>query len=399
MAVDIPSIIEIEEQIINDIATEFDVQSDQLGDTVLVNAKVDAAQLYQFYLALSKIENNIFPDLCDEDILIRYGSVLLGRKPAPAEAGEYTVEITGTIGATINSGTTFRADDTTTASGYLFVVDSSYTLIAEVDTITIRSLNPGLESLLVINDTLTSTSPILNIDNSITVTAISKTPIAAEDIENYRADVLLQYRLEPQGGSPSDYRLWALDVPEVRNTYPYLDETTLGNVIIYIEATEANTEPGQIIGVPSQSTMDEVYQKPSIGVSESGVIVTNPVTGRGRRPIGTKNITTLPVNPISVDLDFTELTDETISIQIKTAIENYLYDVRPFVAGAEIQANKNDILTIGQLIAVVISVIAGTGITYTSLTMNVDNTTVGTYTFLLGNYPFLRNVTNNGTPI
>lgn len=399
MAVQIPTLNEIKDNILNDIATELGVSVSELGDTYTVLAKVLAGVQYSFYLTLDKVQDNIFPDLADDETLIRIGEIVLGRKPAPSESGVYEVQVTGTIGSAIKAATTFRADDTTSAAGFLFVLDQEYTLTATTDTITLRALTPGTDASLIVDDTLTSTQPISGVDSEVIVTAITTTPVSAEDIEDYRDDVITNYRLEPQGGSPSDYRLWALDVPEVRTVYVYLNQFDFGQIDTYVEATEDNTEPGQLIGYPTQATRDELYKAPSGSDPESGVFVLNPTTLRGRRPLSVYTINIQPIVHVPVDVNFEGLTDETISATLKTAIDDYLYDIRPYIAGADIQANKNDILTLANITITVINVLANTGITYTSISMDVDNTTKTTHTFDEGKIPYLRNITNDGTPI
>ncbi len=399
MAVTIPTLEELTNQILQDIATEFSVDVSELGTTYIVAAKVQAGIIYQQYLALSGVQKNIFYDLSEESVLIRYGSIILGRTPSPAEAGEYEVEVTGQIGALISASTQFRANDNTLAAGNLFVVDQDFILTGTTDTLPLRALTPGIEASLFIDDLLTSTSPITNVDSEVKVTAITKNPVSAESIESYRADVIEAAQIEPQGGSPGDFRLWASDIPEIRTTYPYAKLGAPGNIEIYIEATPENTAPSEITGVPTQATIDEVYTAQSGPTPESGIVVINPITGKGRKPISVFTIFPLPVNPLPVDLNFTGLTDESIVPTIKAAIDSLLNDTRPFVAGADLITNKKDILTIGQIIAVVITVLTGTGITYTTLEMLVDGNIVNEFQFLLGDFPHLRFVNNDGSPI
>lgn len=399
MAVTIPTLEELTDQILQDIATEFGVDVSELGTTYIVAAKVQAGIIYQQYLALSGVQKNIFYDLAEESILIRYGSIILGRTPSPAEAGEYEVEVTGQIGAIITAATQFKANDNTLAAGLLFVVDQDFTLTAETDTLPLRALTPGIEAALFVDDLLTSTSPIVNVDSEVKVTAITKDSVSKESIESYRADVISKVQTEPQSWTPGDVRNFCLAIPEIRTVYAYAKLGAPGNAEIYIEATEENTAPSEITGVPTLATIDEVYKAQSGPTPESGIVVINPITGKGRKTISVFTILPLPVNPLPVDLDFTGLSDESIAPSIKTAIDALLYETRPFVAGADLITNKKDILTIGQVIAIVITVLSGTGITYTTLDMLVDGNIVNEFQFLLGDYPYLRFVNNDGNPI
>jgi uncharacterized phage protein gp47/JayE len=397
MAINIPTLEELEEKILNYYATEFNISVDELGETIIVESKVIAAVLYPFYLTSGQVENNVFPDKADTETLIRFGQGLLGRTPAPAQQGEYTIEVKGTIGAVIPGGTRFQSNDDSNAPQYLFIVDSDFTLSAATDSTTIRALTAGLESKLNVGDQLTSTQPLTNVNDEVTVTAITVNPSDGESIDSYKEDVLQAYRLEPQGGSPSDYQLWALDVPEVRTVYPYTRPNNVGSIDLYVEATPENSET--IIGVPNQEILDNVYKKPSGGDQESGAVVFNETEQRGRKPMGIFDVASLPITPVSVDLEFTDLTNIAAKDSIQAAVEAYLYTIRPFIAGAQSLLDENDLLTIGQLISIVVTVLNETGGNFSDLEMKVDSTIVSSYKFTFGFIPYLRNINNNGLPI
>ena len=397
MSVDIQTISELQDRILNDYATELGVDKSDLGDTYIVRSKVLAGLVYPIYLALSSVEKNIFFDLAEESILKRYGNVFLQRNPAPASQGIYTVEVTGTIGAKIPASTQFQANDTTNAAGFLFIVDNEKTLTAEIENVTIRALTAGLNSALNVNDLLTSVSPIAGINDEVKVISIDTQPSAAEDIENYRDDIVEAVRLEANGGSPADYKLWASDVPEVRTVYPYVIEGEAGNLEIFIEATKENSAPAEIIGVPTQQTIDDVY-KNDVG-SETGALIYDSVNNRGRKPMTVNKIEVKPVNPIPVDIRFIELSDESIANQLRSSIDDLLYEIRPFIAGADNLVNKNNILTISAIQVIVINILANNNITYTDLKMDVNSIESTLVEFDKGDYPYLNLIKNNGNPI
>jgi len=395
----IPSIDEIYQAILNDYATEFEVDVNQLGWTYEVRAKVLAGLHYPIYLYAAAVQRNVFPDLAEISQLIRYGLGSLKRTPAPATAGEYTIEVTGEIGAVITAGTTFKANDNTLAAGFLFVVDIEKTLTATTDTLQVRALTVGTTSVLFIDDLITATAPIADVDSEAKVTVITVQPSAAESIESYRADVVEAAQLEPQGGAGSDYRLWASDVPEVRTVYPYAKLGSAGDINVFIEATKENSAPLETPGVPTQQTINDVYTK-QIGLTpESGALVYSDLDQRGRRPMSVFNIFPLPVSPVAVNLFFTDLSDESISDQLRSVIDELLYKIRPFIASAQSLKSKNDILTISQLIATTTNLIAGTGITYSALIMTVGGVGESSHQFFDGDYPFLSIIENNGDPI
>lgn len=398
MAVTIPTLNELYNDILNDYATELEVDVNSLGKSYLVRAKVQAGMMYTFYLSLSSVQQNIFYDLAEEDQLIRYGQQILGRSPAPATQGLYTIQVTGSIGAVIPAQTQFVGGEDINAAGFIFIVDTEKTLTATTDTLQVRALTAGVDSRLTVDDTLNSVQPLVNVDSLAVVTVVDTEPTAAESIDDYRADVVEGAKSEPNGGSPSDYRLWASDVPEVRTVYPYAKLGSAADVEVYIEATAGNTKPLGITGEPTQDTIDDVY-KVELNGDETGALIINPITLKGRKPIGVNNIIPLSVNPIPVDMYFIGLSDESKAVDIKNVIDTLLYDIRPFIAGADNITDRNDILTISTLIAATFQLLAGTGISYTTLTMNVDDNNVNSYQFYEGYYPYLRTIYNNGLPL
>jgi len=398
MAENIPKISELESQYLNNYASRLGVDVSDLGDSYIVEAKTQAAVVYSLYLKLSKVQNNIYPDLAEMDVLMRYGYAILGRYPEPATQGVFSAIALGT--GTIPAQTQFVANNDTSAAGKLYIVDQDW-IISTSGIIEIRALEGGIASDLNQSDKLTSIQPLTGIDNEIVVTLpVIVEPVDAEDIEQYRQDVLAGIRILPQGGAPGDYRLWTLEIPEVRTVYPFLNTTEIGDVLIYVEATPEATKAGEETGVPTQDTLDDVYTAPSGGNPESGAVIYDSVEQRGRKPITVNNIIPQAVTPIPVDIDFTDLSDENIADSIRTALDSYLYEIRPFVAGAQSLRSKNDILTIGGITAQILEVLTGTGITYTNLDMSVSGVgSIASFTFLFGNYPYLRNINNNGSPI
>lgn len=392
MAVYIPSVDELTTKFKNNYASNLGIDVSELGDSYIVESKVQASAVYSIYLKLSKVQNNIYPDLAEEDVLLRIGYSLLGRYPTPASQGVYTITATGT--GTINAQTQFVANNDTAAAGYLYITDSSQSVPG---TVTVRSLTTGIEPLLTVGDKLTSLQPLVGIENEVVVATVTTIPVAAESIESYRDDVLEIIRILPQGGAPGDYRLWCLEIGEVRTVYPYVYNTA-GDIIIYVEATPENTLSGQPVGVSGGPVQSYVYLAPGVN-PESGKVIWDNIKMQGRKPLTVQNIYTSSVLPKTVDVNFIGLSDETISGELKTAIDVLLYEIRPYVAGAQAPTTKNDILTIGMIIAEISSVLSGTGITYTSVTMDIGSFLHSEFTFVFGKYPYLRTINNDGSPI
>lgn len=352
-------------------------------------ALVQAAKLKLYYLSAEFVYKNIFPDQADsEDLggtLSRFGYVKLGRYPNAATAGEYECSITGTTGATIASGTTFKSMDSSTNPDYVFILDSAYTFTSSTGTITLRALTAGTESELSVDDELQVTSPLSNVDSYATVTSVSTEPEDAEDTDEYREKVIQGYQEELEGGAKTDYRNWAFDVDVVKWTNPQVG--TPGEINLYVEVYAASSTDGH--GTPTSAILEEVAE-----VIEYDPDTTKADDERGRRPMGTFQVNVLPINPVAVDVVITNLSDTSYLTSIESAIEELLEDIRPYVDGADAPTDSQKGKLYEADIYTTVRDILGSDATFDSLTVAVDGDLISTYTFEDDNIPYLNSVTN-----
>lgn len=386
----IPTISQLYNGILNDLETQFGANISLIGKVALrAIAATQAGKLKLLYLVVGNTQKNIFVDTADSEsiggTLERFGRVKLGRNPFPATAGEYVLQVTGTPGAVILASTTFKSDDTALNPGMLFILDSAYTLVSNPDTITVRALTPGEISKLNINDTLTATAPIANVDSSVSVVSETVQPLDAEDIEAYRQAIINSYRLETQGGSVNDYRLWAQDAHGVRTVYPYAKSDAANEINLFIEATIADSTDGK--GTPGAFIIAEVES-----VVELNPNTDLPLLERGRRPLGVFDIHYLPVSIKEIDITITGAIGFTVDIKasILAAITDAINLIRPFVSGGDILADKNDIIDKNKIIGIII--LTYPGAIFTDVSFKVNSVSYLTYTFVDGNIPHLNSV-------
>lgn len=387
----IPTLNELYDSILNDLENEIGVNIPVFGKVFLrALATVQAAKLKLYYLSIASLQKNIFIDTADPEAvggtLERFGRVKLNRNPFPAVAGQYDVQVTGEIGAVIPASTTFKSNDDSLNPGKLFVLDNEFTLTNTTDTINVRALETGLDSKLLVNDVLTATSPIALVESQVVVLLETVQPLAAETIENYRQAGIQAYQLEPQGGAATDYRLWSLDAQGVQQSYPYAASGQPNEVNVFVEATIADSIDGK--GTPSQSILDDVAE-----VIEFDPDTSQPLNERGRRPLGVFAVNVLPITVLNVDIaipNFIGITPQ-IETEITLALENELAAVRPFVGGADVLANKNDILDVNKIVGVVLETRPGS--VFAAPELQVDGNSYFSFTFLNGNIPFLNSVT------
>jgi len=386
----IPTISQLTTSILTDLQAAYGAPIPTFTKNVLrIQALVQAAKLKIYYLAIGSIQKNIFVDTADPvsagGTLERFGFVKLGRNPFPARAGQYVCLVSGTIGATIAANTTFKSDDNSTSPGMLFILDNNYTLVGS-DRITLRALTPGQISKLTPYDTLTSTAPIANVNSSVAVIGSFIDPLDAESIEDYRQSAIEAYRLEPQGGAATDYRIWAKDAQGVANSYPYAKSGANNEINLYVEATIADSTDGK--GTPSASLLTAVES-----VVEFDPDTTKPLSERGRRPLGVFQVHYLAITPLNIDITISGFSGVTADQKtlILNAITQALSQVRPFISASDILSERNDTFSINNIISIILAAIPGA--IFTSVSLSVASVGVSSYQFQNGDIPYLNSIT------
>lgn len=375
----LPTPSELNTAIIADIESKYGVTLPTFGRSFLrIWAGVLSGALYLIYLANGKVQQNIFADTCDYETLIRFGRVKLGRNPFPATAAQYEVTVTGSPGAIIPISTTFKSDDDSDNPSKLFILNSAFTFVGTSGTINLLALEGGIDSRLSIGNTLTATAPIALVSSTATVSFEDETPLSAETEDEYREKVLNAFRLEPQGGAGADYRLWAADVQEVSNSYPFAaDGFTIVN--LYIEATILDSLDGK--GTPTITTINDVQAS-----------IEDPTVDRpSRKPI-LDVVNYLPVTPLDIIITITGFVGLTAEIEsaIETAISEEIARIRPFIGSIDILANKNNILSEFKIIGLIMS--ANPGSIFTDVSFTVDGGAIASFTFDDGFIPFLDSI-------
>lgn len=386
--VTIPKISDLYNNIKSSIETKLNITIPSFGKNFLrAFAQVQAAELKLFYIAVANAQKNIFVDTADSEefggTLERFGRVKLKRNPFPAVAGKYTVTLTGSIGAVIPIGTLWKSDDTSASPDYLFTNDSIITFASTTETTTLRCLTAGIEAKLIVGNTLSLTGPIALVNTTATVTAETIAPQEKESLEEYRRKILTAFRLEPQGGSGSDYLLWSLEVQGVRNAYPYTkyDLTGYSNEVnLYIESDDAN-----LFYVPTTTILNNVKDNIELPTSDRP----------SRKPLGVNLINYLPVVPLNVTIQINQIVGFNYTTSEQTIILNYikskLSEIRPFVDSINVVEDKNSVLNpykLGEMVANAIPTKL-----FASITFTVNGVPQTNYEFINGDIPKLTTIT------
>ena len=386
----IPTISEIYANLSNDLRNKLDISDDNLKKVLDAVALSLSGQLKLLYLAIADVQNNIFPDTADAGenggTLDRQGIMYLNRIRRPSTSGNFIVSVNAETGSSLRKNITFKSNDDSFNPGNLYVLDQEQTLVGPTDEIEIRSLEGGSKVLLEIGDTLTITEPVIGVEQIATVVSVSQQPFDEESLDDFRAAILQSIQLEPQGGAKTDYRLWAADAQGVKTAYPFVKEAEAGTVQVYIEATKADSLDG--LGSPSQAILDEVAE-----VIELDPDISLALSERGRRPIQANvEVLSIALNPIDITISGLQNNTQEIRDSIFQNLESYLEGIRPYVAGADLARNKDDILYSARMQAVVTDVLSASNF-FTDFKMFVSGVEQLSYLFSRNNIPYLRNIT------
>lgn len=378
------TILQLKEQISNDLKNELNLSDDDLKKVLDAFSSVLAAQFKLTYLALNDVQRNLFPDTADlaenGGTLDRLGRIYLNRDIRPATSAIINLSVTGESGSVLRAGLTFKSNEDALNAGKLYILDSEYIMTGTNDVIEVRSLGGGLDFALQVGNNLTITEPIIGVDKTVLVDSIDTEPVAGESVNEFRTAILNAIQLEPQGGAKTDYIQWANDAAGVRKVYPFLKENEAGTVQIFVEASDAD-------GTPTSGILTEVEEVINFDPDQ-----TRPLSERGRKPIQV-NLEVLPIDLIEVEINIVGLQENTTDIQnaIESNIITYLKTVRPFVDGADLARNKNDILYAAKLQSVVTDVIDSDNF-FTDFVMFIDGVNQTTFQFNKDKIPKLINI-------
>jgi uncharacterized phage protein gp47/JayE len=384
--INIPTIAQLKASIKASIEGAMGVTIQDTKNFLNVWIGQQAAKMRLMYLQLNFVQRQITPDTADREenggSLEKWGRIKLNRNKFPATSGLYTIQVTGTIGTTINASQTFKSNDSSSNPGLLYILDNDYTLVSSPDTIQVRALALGLAGQLILGDLLTSTSPIVGLNRNATVTVEDEEPIDAETDDEYRNKILEAFRLEPQGGAVGDYRLWAADAQGVKTVYPYASNSNSGEVDVYVEGSSGNG------GSVSPTILEDVED-----VLELDPDTTKDINERGRRPLGViaNNVYSCTAVPIAIQIiGYQGLTTE-VETTILDTLTAYMKTVRPFIAGADILEKRNDILTSNKLGSQIINA-SPEGAFFANVTFTVNGSAQTQYQFLGGIIPYLDSI-------
>lgn len=296
--VTIPTRDEIKEQIMADL--EAADTSVPLGFTSIMEiiATAFSGVLYLGYKFGAWAYNQIFTASMGYESLKKRGT-RYGLTPTAATECKATASARGTDGTVIAAGKICEIN------GNAYSVDAAVSIDGE-STVNITSLEKGADVQLTAGDVLSWSTPQTGLDESVTVTDVTKAATDAESKSSFRTRVQTREQQKPQGGALPDYVNWALEVSGVSEAYAFRPQA--GYVNVYVIADAEERIPTTALRGQVETYLNDTSRKPF--ARDASVPEWRELSFR------------IDVSAISPD-------DQSVLDAVESAIDDYLISRRP----------------------------------------------------------------------
>ena len=304
--------------------------------------------------------------------------------------GKISVNVTA-LGNPLLSGTQLKSPLT----GKIYIVDDTAPLENETEIVNVTCAEIGQAGSLAVGDTLNFVSPLGFVSKEAEVAEIIQDAINPETEPDYRFRVVNRWRMQPQGGAPADYRIWASEVPGVLNTYPYHDTETASGVLLFISGNP-NIYPDRI---PSGELLRQVGDACTYDPNRGGGAYRKPM-GATIDPQGDGSYYNIrPVSVISFDIQITGLSGASPSEfaeAVRSPLEEYFLGREPYIRGLSDDNNKTNLVSRNNASSVIDQIAISRKAEFDSVTLIKNGSITPSYTLGMGELCKLRNLYING---
>ena len=236
-----------------------------------VFAKVFAMLMHGNYQRLDYIQRQAFVTTAEAGYLDRHGAQSgIARLAANYAAGQ--CEVTVSPLTDIADGTRLLRSD-----GVVFVVAGDHSPTASPTAVNVRAAETGATPNTLAAAVLSLETPITGVgDFTVTGDGLVGGRDGETD-ESFRERILDYRRNPPQGGSPAEYRRWALEVPGITRAYVRRATPEAGEVTVLVMADDSVYANG----IPSAALLAQVtayLEDKAPGRSGLAVIAPTPVS-------------------------------------------------------------------------------------------------------------------------
>lgn len=282
------------------------------------------------------------------------------------------------------------------ATGKIYITTETKFLVNMEEEISVKCVEAGTIGNLEVGSELQFVSPLYNVERKAFVSEVRNEASDAESAETYRGRVKQRWRVQPQGGSLSDYRKWASEVPGVYQTYIYKDEETSAGVLIYVAADPAVVSSR----IPSKDVLVAVGEACSF----------NPETGEARKPMGAvldpaNNQTYSNIRPVRVTsfdvyingYDEVEFVD--FKQMVKSNVTAYFNGREPFVRGLSVDNERSDKINVNNIIGICNEVAESLSGSFSGIEIKKDGEVISLYQLGPGELCTVDRVFINGVEV
>lgn len=393
---------EVQTLLINSFQEEFNKKIKILPKSfIVILSKVIAGVFVVLYKLVGWYFLQLYPETADwEEVtilgvklrpLVKLGVMFGVGNPFSGTAWEGIAEVDVVVSSSVlYSGTQLKS----AVSGKLYFVAETQTLKESVEKIKLECFESGTAGTLAKNDVLNFVSPLGFVKQEVEVFESVKAGLDDESEVSYRNRVINRFRMQPQGGSLADYRIWASEVSGVLNVYPYNDEDLPGGVLLYVSGVSGIYEDR----IPDTGLLKAVGMACTYD-SETGLATRKPLTAvldpqndesfTNVRPISVKKFD-IVIRGVSgsESADFAKL--------VKPALENYFLERDLFIRGLSIDNKKNNLISKNHIISVVNQVAVSVKASFETAEIRFNGSVISSYVLDKGELSKLGSFSVNG---
>ena len=303
--------------------------------------------------------------------------------------GVITVDVL-TPGSVLYSGTQLKSSVT----GKLYITEETKTVLQAKESISVVCTETGTAGNLEQNDTLNFINPYGFIKTESVVSGVTRVGLDNELESSYRNRVVNRFRLQPQGGSLADYRIWASEVPGVLNVYPYNDKEQPGGVLLYVSGiSEVYTDR-----VPDGGLLKKVGEACTYD-PETGKATRKPLTAVLDPKDDGSYTNVKPVTVAAFDVVISGVSGVTpadFAQVVKPALQNYFLDRDLYIRGLSDDNNRVNVISKNHIIAVVNQIAVSVKAVFGTAEIKKGAGVIDMYTLDNGELAKLGTLTING---
>lgn len=323
--------------------------------------------------------------------LVRLGNLFGVGEPLNGQAWEGTARVAANaMGKSLTLGTQLKSDKT----GLVYNVATNTAVDSEEVEFPVYCTQQGTAGALDVGDVLKFVSPLGFVSREATVSGTTANGTEDESESHYRSRVMSGYGPQPQGGSLTDYRTWALDVAGVLNTYPYNDKNSPAGVLLYVAGNpeiypDRVPDKGLCIAVGKACTYDPDTGKAS---RKPLTAVLDPAGDETYANVLPVIVKTFDVFVSGLDGAGTGDFGDSLAAELKIYFENR----EPYIRGLTDDTGRTDDVLRNAVIAVASGVATAMQAKFGTAKMQLDGSETEAYTLGQGELAALGNLYING---